>query len=232
MRGEWQCWPRIIPTQRAALLYTVKRTSLCLLESPRHTRCSPVRGAPHHGWMCVLCFPARSMPTIPARQPTRETYSLPGARLPLIIRSNCLGLCAFLPRRQLLQHHELFTCVPARAHACVCVSHAVCDCLSLTPRSCVSGCSSSVHITMATSGGASAQQISPLVSVGAAELLPRSATELSANYRDTDGGSVVRLSAMLGQSEPLHDQGIVKPLYLAAIYAVDAASPDGQMAAP
>ena len=85
---------------------------------------------------------------------------------------------------------------------------------------------------MATSGGASAQQISPLVSVGAAELLPRTATELSANYRDTDGGSVVRLSAMLGQSETLHDQGSVKPLYLAAIYAVDAASPDGQMAAP
>lgn len=68
-----------------------------------------------------------------------------------------------------------------------------------------------VSVRMTTAGGAKARVVSPLVAAGSAEVLPRSATQIAVAAR--------------GTSAALH-VAAVRPLYLAAIYAVDATSPE------
>ena len=70
-----------------------------------------------------------------------------------------------------------------------------------------------VSVRMTTAGGAKARVVSPLVAAGSAEVLPRAATQIAVAARGTGTSAALHVAA-------------VRPLYLAAIYAVDATSPE------
>jgi predicted amidohydrolase len=89
---------------------------------------------------------------------------------------------------------------------------------------------SAVRISMRTSGGAAVRVVSPLVSVGAAELLPRAATTLAVSE---DGASTTLNATLAAAAATVPASGSSvsegRPLYTAAIYAVDSTSPDHAM---